>query len=455
MKKVIIISTIAAVAFVLTNCAAKSDSTTTTTLTTAGKMSTGLGSSVTTIQNLGGAMGSNGTFALGTRSTGNQSTLAAATKCTAHADPGTDSNANGTVEEGERYSQNDVHYTLQKFYCTLAASTTGPESVSGSIRLIKTVVCAIEKQVGTLAFDNVARPFTSIVLDTTCASQAQIDDMSGTTGQTSVTMSVAGTVTAATNPTFAEIPGNTYYSHGIKIVSNDGTSLKFVVMAKFDPSVAGDPVESGNFEFATYGSGTVMQGTAVETTAGKISGGAVVTRHLWYEARMNRMKTSNGDALCPSTTGSCGFARHTRINTDISFSGGDISDVSNLSGIISDSGDATGASGQNNQMTLITATGSLSTGLSGKIWTSNAAPSSLAGGDTVAALTAGTATCIMSAGSAVTTTCGGAPAVLTPAGAIKTFFLPANSSTWSSDASTHGGIGFTGAATMADEQFAL
>lgn len=431
MKKLLLISGIAALGLTLTNCGASTSTAGAgSNLTTAGKMSSGLGSSISTIQNVGGAMGSNGTFALsmGQR---NQSTLAATSKCSSHAEPGFDTNANGVIDNGERYSQGNDAFALQKFYCVLAADTTGPESVAGSLSLLKTVICAVEKQIGTLAFDGVARPISSLVLDLTCATQPQIDSMTGTTGQSSVTLPVAATVTAALNPTFTEVPSNTHYSHGIRIVSNDGTSLLFVILAKFDSTVTGNPVESGNFEFATLGSGTMMQGTAIETTAGKISGGTSTTKHLWYEARSNRLKASNADPVCPGTTGSCGFTRHTRLSTDISFSGGEISNVSNLYGIMSDGSDDFGNSGQNDQMTLITATGSLSTGLTGKIWGSTSDPITLGGGSTIAALTAGVTTCIPSAGAAVTSTCpGGMPA-----------------------ASTKAGLGFSGAATMADQQF--
>jgi hypothetical protein len=198
----------------------------------------------------------------------------------------------------------------------------------------------------------------------------------------------------------------------------------------------------------------MMQGSTVDYTAGKISGGAVATRHLWYEARSNRVKTSIGDANCPSTGGSCGFTRHVRINTDISFTGGDISNVSNMSGMMSDASDSTGSSGQTDRISVVTATGNLSTGLTGKVYSATSAPSALTT-EALSNLTIGTTTCIPSAGAAITT--GGACTVapLQPTGAIKTFLLPANSTTWLSHASQHGGVGFSTAVTSADEQFPL
>lgn len=427
-------------------------------LTPAGKMSSGLGSSVSTIQNVGGAMGANGTFAIPAR---NVDTLSALTKCTSHGEPGSDSNSDGVVSDSEKYNSSDVHYALQKFYCTLAADTSGPETVSGSVKLMKTVICAVEKQIGNLAFDNNPVAISGITLDLTCATQAQIDNMSGSMGQTSAVLTITGgaTVTSALVPTFPELGANGYYSHGVRIASNTPGLLKFIVVTKFDSSVSGNPVESGNFEFATYGTGSMMQGNAVEYTAGKISGGTSTTKHLWYEARMNRVKASPTDPNCPGTSGSCGFARHVRLSTDISFSSGDISGISNLTGIISDGGDSTGSSGQTDQMNLVTATGSLSTGISGKVWTL-AAPaagslSSYNSVSTISTLAAQPASCIASAGSAVTTGACGAVTPLTPSGTVKTFFLPANSTTWFMDAATHSGIGFTGPATLGDEQFAL
>ncbi len=59
----------------------------------------------------------------------------------------------------------------------------------------------------------------------------------------------------------------------------------------------------------------------------------------------------------------------------------------------------------------------------------------------------------MSAGSAVTTACGTAPAPLAPSGAVLSFIAPANTGTWFIDAATKAGIGFSGAASLADEQF--
>ena len=441
----------------LMGCSAGSSSgTPATPLTTAGKMSTGIGGAVTTMQGLGNAMGAVGTFSVGN----DVMVQGAATKCTAHADPGTDANSDGTVSDAERMNNSDVHYALQKFYCTLAADSSGPESVSGAVNLIKTIACAVDRQIsGGLAFDNTPIAITGITLDLNCATQTQINKMSNSVGQTSVVMTIAGgaTVTSATNPTFTEIPGNTHYSHGIKIASNDGTTLKFIILAKFDASVAGNPIESGNFEFATLGTGTMMQGTAVEFTAGKISGGTATTKRLWYESRSNRAKSGAADPICPGTTGSCGFMRHIRLSTDISFSGGDVSSVSNMSGVMTDGGDATGSSGQMDNMNVVTATGSLATGLTGKFYSKAAAPASLAGGAAISTFVGGevgTTTCIMSAGSSVTTSCGGAPAFLAPAGTtMKTFFMPANASTWITNASTKGGIGFTGAVSFADEQF--
>lgn len=427
-----------------------------TPLTTAGKMSTGIGSAVTTMQSVGNAMGGAGTFSVGNE----VSASSASNKCTSHAEPGTDANSDGTVSDAERMNNTDIHYALQKFYCTLAANSTGPESVSGAVSLIKTVACAVDRQTGGLTFNNSPVAITGITLDLNCATQAQINSMSGTTGQSSVVMTISGgaTVTSALNPTFAEVPSNTHYTHGIKIASTDGTTLKFIILAKFDASVSGNPIDSGEFEFATLGTGTMMQGTAIEFTAGKISGGSSATKHLWYESRSNRAKTSGADPICPGTSGSCGFMRHIRISTDIAFSGGDVSSVSNMSGIMTDGGDSTGSSGQMDNMVVVTATGSLASGLTGKFYSKAAAPSSLAGTAAIGTVFSGgeigSTTCIMSSGSSVTTSCGGAPAPLSPTGnTLKNFFLPANASTWIANASTKAGIGFSGAASLADEQF--
>ncbi len=452
MKKILLIATAVVLGFAMTRCS----SGTSTPLSAAGKMASGMGGAVNIMKGMGNAMGGSGTFALNQKSI---HTMSAATKCTVHAEPGTDANSDGVVSDSERMSNSDVHYALQKFYCTLASDSTGPESISGAVSLIKTIACAIDKQIaGGLPFDNNPIAITGITLDLTCATQAQINNMSNTVGQNSAVVAIAGgaTVTSALNPTFAEIPGNTHYSHGIKIASNDGTSLKFIILAKFNSTV-GNPIESGDFEFATMGTGTIMQGTAIEFTAGKVYGTGVV-KHLWYEARSNRAKTSGADPICPGTSGSCGFSRHIRISTDLSFVNGDIDTVSNMSGLMTDGGDSTGSSGQMDNLNVVTATGNLATGLTGKFFNKAVAPSTLTGASTLGTTFVGgeigTTTCIMSAGTSVTTSCGLAPAPLAPTGAINTFFSPANTSTWLVNASTHGGLGFTGAVTFADTQYA-
>ncbi len=462
MNKVLGISILAISSIlILSNC---SNSTSTPSLggslTTAGQMAAGLGGSITTMKGMGGKLGTGSFFIpMGSETDSLQatdvSTLSAATKCSVNAEPGDDTNLDGVVSGAERYSQAHNNFALQKFYCSLASDSNGPESVSGALGTIQVVVCAIEKQLGSLSFNGVAVPISGLVLDTTCASQSKLNSM-GAGGASSITIAFAGTVTSALNPTFSEIPGNTWYSHGIRLASNDGTSIKYIILAKFDPTVAGNPVDSGNFEFATLGTGSIMQGTAIETTAGKISGGAAVTKHLWYEMRVNRIKGSVSDPICPADSSSCGFTRHTRISTDISFSGGDISDVSNFSGIITDGNDSVGAGGSGNQRHVVSASGSLSTGLTGKIWNSPGnSPATLSGNTLTTGFTAGTTTCIIGAASSISTTCGASAAVLAPATVIDTYFRPANSTAWFVNSTTKNGIGFSGPVTFADGQFIL
>lgn len=429
-------------------------------LTTAGKITSGLGSATTTLQSLGGAL-ANGNSSF---STGGNQIQSPQTSCTEHGDPGADGNSDGSVSDSERYFPNSSpNFALQKFYCTLAADTNGPESVSGAVRLIKTVSCAIEKQLGSISFNNVPVAVSSLTIDTRCATATMLESMNGNVPTTSITMSIPLTITAALNPSggnFPEVSSNTYYSHGLRIASNDGTSLKFLILAKFDDTIPGDPIENGDFEFATYGTGSAMQGTAIEYTAGKIDRSSSTSGTLWYESRINRIKSGPTDPLCqpgdPSST-SCGFARHTRLRTDISFSSGSISDVSNMTGIISEGFDTTGSGQSGNASFVITATGSIASGLSGKAWTSNPnlSPASyssttLAGGAFPSPVT----TCILGGGS-ISTSCVSAPAPLEPTGNADQFVAPANSATWIQYLSTHAGLGFSGAATLADTQSAL
>jgi len=455
-RNVIFLGALAIMSLIFSRCAGTSSpSGGTTALTTATKMTTGLGSATNDIQSMGGTLATTSSFAVG----GNH-IVSTATSCDEHGDPGNDTNANGTVESSEKLSQSHPNYALQKFYCTLAATSTGPETVSGAVETVKVVACAIERSLGGLTFNDTPVSFSSITIDTHCATVAKIAAMGGT--GTSVTMTLNGKVTAAVNPAgsnWPEVPTNNYYNHGIRIASDDGTSLKFIILAKFDDTVAGDPLESGDFEFATMGTGTLMQGTAIEYTAGKIQRTSSTAGTLWYEMRVNRIKSSSNDVLCQpldATSTSCGFSRHTRVKGDLTFTSGDISDVANLSGVITEGYDSTG-SGQSNSAFAVTAKGSLASEITGMIYTNSASPVSLTSNAQLALqFTPGTKTCILSGGAILTTGCG-SPLGVDTSTTAKDFFLPSNSptSTWIDWLSTHGGIGYSGTTSIADPQSAL
>ncbi len=454
-SRIISFLAIISLAIIFSRCAGSSTPSAAGDLSTAGKMSTGLGSAADAIQGMGGTLATTSSFAVGGNNI--QST---ATSCTEHGEPGSDSGPiDGAVEDAEKYSTSHDNYGLQKFYCTLAADSNGPETVSGAVDTLRMVACAVERNLGSISFNNTPVPFTSITIDTNCASADKIADMGGSGG--SVTMTFNGTITAATNPSgsnWPEVSGNTYYSHGIRIASDDGTSLKYILLAKFDDTIEGDPVENGDFEFATMGTGTMMQGTAIEYTAGRIDRSSSTSGSLWFEMRVNRIKSGINDPICQpgSSSSSCGFARHTRIKGDLTFTGGDISDVANLTGVMTEGGDSTGSL-QSNYSSVVTATGSLATEITGKVYTRAASPASFGGSDTLTSnFTDGTKSCILTGGAIVTTGCGTELGVGSSA-TITAFFLPSNSpsSTWIDWLSTHGGIGFSGSTTAADTQSAL
>lgn len=431
--------------------------------TTAGMITNGIDSSVTKIQSLGTAMSSGtSSFVLLDLNRSQRSSvhaLNAMSSCDTNGRPGDDVNSNGMIDSGEEYNNTDNEYTLQSFYCAMAAETDGPEAVSGAVSTLKTVTCAVEEMLGAINFDGVERTVSEIRIDLSCATQADIDDMNGTTGETATVLPISATITAALNPTFSEIPNNTHFSHGIKI--DGGSQLKFIVLAKFDASSGADPLENGDFEFATYGSGEAAGGgTGVEITAGRIERTSTSSGKLWYEFRANRLKSNPSDAICPDAGGSCGWSRHIRFTGDITFgSDGDIEDVSGFSGVIAN-GNEDGTGNPTDNSSVITAVGSLTTGISGQIWgDSVSALNDLISGDTLADLTAGTATCIISGGAIATGGgCAGAPSVLAPTDPIRAFLMPGGSSgnngTWFQNLTEHGGLAYTGATTMADEQFA-
>ena len=455
-RNIIFVGGLVAMAVVFSRCSSSSSSSGSS-LSTASKITTGLGSATSAIQGMGGTLAATSSFAVG----GNHIT-SAATSCDVHGDPGLDGLHGGTVDgvidSSERYYQSEANYALQKFYCTLAAESTGPETVAGAVRTIKMVACAVEQNLGSINFNNTPVAFTSITIDTHCATAQQITDMGGSGG--TLTMTLNGTITAAKDPSgsnWPEVSGNTYYSHGIRIASDDGTSLKFVLLAKFDDTVAGDPVENGDFEFATMGTGTMMQGSAIEYTSGKIDRISSTSGSLWYESRINRVKSSGSDPICNGTTSSCGFTRHTRVKGDLTFTGGDISDVANLTGFITEGYDTTGSGQTSNYSFAVTATGSLASEITGKIYDRNASAATFGGTDTLNGnFTAGTTTCIQSGGAILSSGCA-TPLAVGAATTISAFFLPSNSptSTWIDYLSTHGGIGYSGSTTAADTQTAL
>jgi hypothetical protein len=323
------------------------------------------------------------------------------------------------------------------------------------------VACAIERTLGGLTFNNTPVAFTSITIDSHCATPEKIAAMGGS--GTSVTMSLNGKVTAAVDPSgsnWPEVSGNTYYNHGIRIASDDGTSLKFIILAKFDDSVAGDPLESGDFEFATMGTGTMMQGTAIEYTAGKIQRTSSTSGTLWYEMRVNRIKNIDVNLCQPSDPGSssCGFARHTRVKGDLTFTSGDISDVANLSGVITEGYDSTNSGQSSNNAFAVTASGSLASEITGMIYTKASSPVSLSSTATLAAdFTPGTTTCIISGGSILTSGCA-TPLAVDTQNTVSGFMQPSNdptaSNTWIYYLSTHGGLGYSGTTSVADKQTA-
>lgn len=431
---------------------------------TADQITNGIDSAVTKIQSLGTAMGE-GTSSfvlLDLHRTQRSSVHAqnAASSCDVNGRPGHDDNSNGVIDSGEQYSSGmDNEYTLQSFYCAMAAETDGPEAVSGAVGTLRMVTCAVEEMLGAIVFDGVARSVDEIRIDLSCASQAEIDDMNGTTGESAAIMPIPATITASLDPTFSEIPNNTHFSHGIKI--DGGSQLKFIILAKFATTSGADPLESGSFEFATYGAGEAAGGgTGVEITAGKIERTSDTSGKLWYEFRANRLKTSGGDTICPGTGSNCGWSRHIRFSGDITFADdGDIVDVSGFTGVIANGNDATGVSGGNDNVSVITATGSLTSGITGQIWGTVAptSPIDLGDGDTLADLTAGTSTCI-TGGGAISTSCGGAPSALAPTEDIKIFLRPGGTTgdngSWFQNLTEHGGLGYTGSTTTADEQFA-
>lgn len=311
----------------------------------------------------------------------------AATQCTIHADPGKDGDSNGdnvvngmddpgalngVIDDQDRLSEGHIEFALRKMYCTLALESKGPETVSGAMSTLKSIVCALEKQTGAdIPFDGVSRNLTGITFDLQCADQEELDDMGCTPGATSITLPFVGTWISNTDTSdeddFPELDGTNYYNHAIRLdgemgqceerTGQRGEAQPFVVTvaAKFEDG-ADDPSE-GDFEFATFVNGLHGPDRSEVTTGKILRSEDGETGELWFEYRDNRI----GGEECGED---CNFSRHIRINTNVGFDeAGDIESLTNLSGLIADVYDD--SKGPTGYAKLVTARGSSGTGITG------------------------------------------------------------------------------------------
>jgi hypothetical protein len=208
------------------------------------------------------------------------------------------------------------------------------------------------------------------------------------------------------------------------------------------------------------GTGTMMQGTGIEYTAGKIQRSSSTSGTLWYEMRVNRIKNPDINVCQPSnlSASSCGFARHTRVKGDLTFTSGDISDVSNLSAVLTEGYDTTGSAQSSNFSFAVTAKGSLASEITGQVYTRNDTPINFGALEPLSnvAYTAQPTTCIVSGGAISHTGCS-SPLNVASDTTVTAYFQPSNStsSTWIDYLSTHGGLGYSGSTSVADTQSAL
>lgn len=200
--------------------------------------------------------------------------------------------------QGDYLDTQDPDYPQRLFYCKLAQNSGSPDSIPGSLQVIKAISCAVEK--AGVVFDNQDHQVT-VTADTSCFTQQQLNDMG--IGQMVATI-------RASKPAFF----NSYYDTGISITTAEFGTYKLAAK-----------VSGTTIEFLTHEDQSAVSANKSGAFAASLD---ILTGKLRFESRSDRF-------LCAEPS-SCGWSRHERILATIAMSNGQITGVSNIEGIASD-----------------------------------------------------------------------------------------------------------------------
>ena len=310
-------------------------------------------------------------------------------------------------------NQSDGHYPGHLTYCF--TSIDQGDTVIGGFDTPVMVGCLIDHL--NVTYDGAPHTLT---ITTAIINACNAGGGSGLTDGTTVT------ATASAPASF-----NSHFSKGVVLDMSSSFGLIFKIATN---------LEGAKTSFLTNEN---WSDGSIGTTAGTLD---ISTGDLWYESRVERMNCT--------TSGRCGWSRHTRIRAGLTMSGGLPTGLSSISFGYSNVQTTPGQSGFGG--TLITAVGNLTTGIKARLWQatngSSGSPSGVSDYNTVSKWVETTNTNCYTHGSETAGTCGAGLAKFS----TNTNFLLNTTDTHTSVASWFGsltGQTFTNADIDADIQF--
>lgn len=254
----------------------------------------------------------------------NPKILFSSSDCDEHGDPvGTDSSQGG--------------YPGNMTYCKLTVNSGSPDTIQGAFELIRGISCAAER--AGIVFDGAAHDL-SVTLDTNCFTLDQVHDMAGSTTVDHLT----ATISATASKPWAD---NTHFASGITFsMEQDGKAHVFGLGV----NVSSNGIEVGSYE--NWGTNH-DEDTAF---AGSLD---FATGELRAEARTDRFN-------CSPNPGRCGWARHFRVFSELEMSGTNPTGTKSVSFGYSEIYNAATDHGS-----LVTASGSLASGVKARFWASD------------------------------------------------------------------------------------
>ena len=248
-----------------------------------------------------------------------------------------DSHGSPLQSNGSSLSQSAATYPFVHTYCAMTISDG--ETVKGGFSLVKSLICVLEK--GGIQFAGATQSITANFNDTQCWPSGGPGGETGT-----ITISATGSSPASFNSHFDKGVIFTVDSYGLefKIAANlTSDKIEFIAYENWNGANAGN----------STGNQSVMAGELNKTTG-----------VLRFEKRDERIRST-------CTTSSCGWNRHTRLYAQLGLTNGEPSSLTSLSYGYSDvQANASTLSGSTNNGygKVITAKGSLSSGLKARLF---------------------------------------------------------------------------------------